>query len=272
VTSPADRRAPSGSPPDGLSADARELLVGWRRSPGAPTLLAGAPMRAGDGGTNAPGAGAIMAAAATPTAPVEPARRPRHGRGAAAGLRSILSAADGAGRPGLGAAGGARLRAFGAVLLSLAVLLGIAPLAEPAARAASPRVAIIVGPVGSLTASYRADAEKAAAAARRYTDDVVTVYSPDATWAAAKAAMSGASVVVYLGHGNGFPSRYSRTLNRRVQNGLGLNPVAGRGNDTHQYFGEAALARQVMLAPDAVVVLSHLCYASGNSEPGLPEA
>ena len=132
-------------------------------------------------------------------------------------------------------------------------------------------MAIIVGPVGSLTAYYRSDAEKAAAEARRYTDDVVTVYSPDATWSAARAAMAGASLVVYLGHGNGWPSRYSSRLNPRTQDGLGLNPVAGKGDLAHQYFGEAYLAERVELAPNAVVVLSHLCYASGNSEPGLPE-
>ena len=164
-----------------------------------------------------------------------------------------------------------QLRLLGIGLLALSLLFGIAPFAQPGARAGAPRVAIIVGPVGSLTASYRADGERAAAEARRYTDDVVTVYSPNATWAAAKAAMTGASIVVYLGHGNGWPSRYSRTLNPRTQNGLGLNPLAGVDNVAHQYFGEAALARSVKLAPDAVVVLSHLCYASGNSEPGQPE-
>ncbi len=35
--------------------------------------------------------------------------------------------------------------------------------------------------------------------------------------------------------------------------------------------GEAYLRSAVRLAPGAVVVLSHLCYASGNSEPGDPE-
>ncbi len=164
-----------------------------------------------------------------------------------------------------------QLRVTLAAAVALAILFGLTPLAQPGALAAAPRVAIIVGPVGSLTDLYRADAEQAAAAARRFTDDVVTVYSPNATWAAAKAAMQRASIVVYLGHGNGFPSPYGRTLNPRTQNGLGLNPVAGADDDAHQYFGEWHLARGVRLAPNAVVVLSHLCYASGNAEPGLPE-
>ena len=51
------------------------------------------------------------------------------------------------------------------------------------------------------------------------------------------------------------------------QDGLGLNPVAGGGDDSHQYFGEASVAREVKLAKNAVVLLNHLCYASGISEP-----
>ena len=56
-----------------------------------------------------------------------------------------------------------------------------------------------------------------------------------------------------------------------MQDGFGLNPVAGRGDATHQYFGESVIAEQVRLAPGAVVLLFHLCYASGLAEPGVPE-
>jgi hypothetical protein len=38
----------------------------------------------------------------------------------------------------------------------------------------------------------------------------------------------------------------------------------------HQYFGEASV-EDLHLAKHAVVLLSHLCYASGNTEPGLAE-
>ena len=48
--------------------------------------------------------------------------------------------------------------------------------------------------------------------ARSYTPNVVKVYSPDATWTAVEGALQGASVVVYLGHGNGWPSRYRDAL------------------------------------------------------------
>jgi hypothetical protein len=135
---------------------------------------------------------------------------------------------------------------------------------------AAPKVALIVGPVGGTTARYRALAQQAARVARRYTPNVVEVYSPDATWPAVANALDGASIVVYLGHGNGWPSRYRDALYPVTQNGFGLNPVAGVDDATHQYFGEASLD-QVHLAPNAIVLLHHLCYASGNTEPGLAE-
>jgi len=146
-------------------------------------------------------------------------------------------------------------------------------LAAPAAMAVSapPKVAIIVGPVGpTITDSYRADAEAAAAVALTLTSNVVKVYSPDATWPAVRAAVTGASVVIYLGHGNGWPSRYSDALMPRTQDGFGLNPVAGVDDRAHQYYGEAFVAK-LHLAPGAVVLLHHLCYASGHQEPGMAE-
>jgi hypothetical protein len=138
------------------------------------------------------------------------------------------------------------------------------------AAARVPKVVLVVGPVGSLTASYRSQADKAAAAAAAAGAQVVKVYSPDATWPAVQRAAEGASIVVYLGHGNGWPSRYRDELYPPTQNGFGLNPVAGVDDSAHQYFGEA-FVDDLDLAPNAVVVLSHLCYASGNTEPGLSE-
>jgi len=134
-----------------------------------------------------------------------------------------------------------------------------------------PRVAIVVGPVEGLTDLYRSIGAAAAREARRWTGNVVTVVSPNATWPAVKRALRGASIVLYLGHGNGWPSPYRDALFPATQDGLGLNPVAGAGDDTHQYFGESLIAKEIRLAPGAVVILNHLCYASGNSEPGLPE-
>ena len=158
------------------------------------------------------------------------------------------------------------------ILWVLIAVLVSAALAGPVSAARpEPRVAVIVGPVGDLTDFYRSIGADAAREARRWTSDVVTVVSPNATWPAVKRALRGASIVVYLGHGNGWPSPYRDALYPPTQDGLGLNPVAGGGDSAHQYFGEAYLAREVRLAPGAVVLLHHLCYASGNSEPGLPE-
>ncbi len=133
-----------------------------------------------------------------------------------------------------------------------------------------PKVALIVGPVGSLTSSFRAAANAAARVATAAGAEVVKVYSPDATWPAVERATDGASIVVYLGHGNGWPSRYRDELYPPTQNGFGLNPVAGVDDSAHQYFGEASV-EDLNLAPNAVVLLHHLCYASGNTEPGLAE-
>ncbi|HYO43832.1 MAG TPA: hypothetical protein VES19_11600 [Candidatus Limnocylindrales bacterium] len=133
-----------------------------------------------------------------------------------------------------------------------------------------PRVAVIVGPAGGVTGAYKSLANEAVAAAKAGGAEVVQVYSPDATWPAVKRAVTGASIVVYLGHGNGWPSKYRDALYPPSQNGFGLNPRAGGDDYNHQYFGEAAIGK-LELAPNAVVVLSHLCYASGNTEPGLSE-
>jgi hypothetical protein len=53
--------------------------------------------------------------------------------------------------------------------------------------------------------------------------------------------------------------------------GLGLNLTPRSGNTRPTYYGEDQLATTLQLAPGAVVLLGHLCYASGNGEPGSPE-
>ncbi|HET7473728.1 MAG TPA: hypothetical protein VFJ71_11430 [Candidatus Limnocylindrales bacterium] len=169
---------------------------------------------------------------------------------------------------------GARLRVARLALFTVVGLLllsagPVAAVSDAPARTA-PKVVLIVGPVGSVTPYYRRLADEAAAAAAKYTPNVVKVYSPDATWTNVKRALEGASVVVYLGHGNGWPSIYRDSLYPPTQNGFGLNPHAGAA-DSHQYFGEDQIGSQIKLAPDAVVIFSHLCYASGNTEPGLAE-
>ena len=165
-----------------------------------------------------------------------------------------------------------RLSAAIVVALLAVGLFAPASFAATATKSkAVPKVVFIVGPAGAATNGYRSQARAAAAIARKYTPDVTELYSPNATWPAVREALQGASLVVYMGHGNGWPSKYRDALYPPTQNGFGLNPKAGTGDYTHQYFGEASVGGQVKLAKNAVVLLNHLCYASGNTEPGLPE-
>ncbi|MEO7664138.1 MAG: hypothetical protein ABIV26_03365, partial [Candidatus Limnocylindrales bacterium] len=173
------------------------------------------------------------------------------------------------------------------LLAMLAGLLAVAPVAAAAAPVSAPaatnlestaapalssaKVVIIVGPTHSATPNYRTVADAAYAEAIRWSSNVVRLYSPNATWAAVKPALQGASIVIYLGHGNGWPSPYTYDPAFTTKDGLGLNATAGNGDANTKYYGEPFLANEVRLAPNAVVLLNHLCYASGNSEPGNPD-
>ncbi len=167
-----------------------------------------------------------------------------------------------------------RKLAIAVLATTLAVIGMVAPgqrvaTASAATPPTNPKVVLIVGPVAGSTSTYKADAAAAATEARKYTNNVITIYSPTATWAKVKPALVGASIVVYMGHGNGWPSPYApfQTL---TKDGLGLNPTAGTDNSTTKYYGESYID-DIALAPNAVVILGHLCYSAGNSEGGDPE-
>jgi hypothetical protein len=150
-----------------------------------------------------------------------------------------------------------------AVLVALVALLGTyAPVA--AAQSSTAKVVIIVG---ADTPQYLDDANELYAEAIQHTANVVRVYSPNATWSAVKSATTGANVVIYLGHGNGWPSPYTYDPNYTTKDGFGLNSSASGTHYNLKYYGEPSI-RTLALAPNAIVFLHHLCYASGNSEPG----
>ena len=129
---------------------------------------------------------------------------------------------------------------------------------------------VVVGPTHGSTDKYIQRAKRIASQARGLGASVVELYTPWATWARVKAAARGAKVLVYLGHGNGSPSPYG-PLNKASMNGLGLDPSSGAGKYSPvKYYGEAYV-RYLELARGAVVLLNHLCYASGNAEPGMAE-
>ena len=160
------------------------------------------------------------------------------------------------------------------VALSLAALVGL----PAVARAASPiKVAIIVGPVGNLTPTYLAFADAAASVAEQQGAVVARAYSPNATPANVLAAVADANVVIYFGHGYGYPSPYGG-LDTSRQNGWGLQ--GPRAHGTHgdsldgevEYVGEDWIVANARPAPGFVMIYSNTCYAPGASESGNPPA
>src|SRR5437879_6992664 len=134
--------------------------------------------------------------------------------------------------------------------LAISIVSGGPVAARAAGSSGAPaKVVLIVGPAGAATPYYKRLADETAAAAAKLTSNVVKVYSPDATWPAVTAALQGASVVVYLGHGNGWPSIYRDSLSPATQDGFGLNPHDGAA-DAHQYFGEGPIGSEIKLARD----------------------
>jgi hypothetical protein len=157
-----------------------------------------------------------------------------------------------------------RLTVLGIVFAFIAAIAATNP---NHASAAGLKVVVIVGPVGSSTANYIDNAKRYASQARSYGANVVEIYSPNATWDRVRSAAQGAKVIIYLGHGNGSPSPYG-AWSRYSKDGFGLNKTAGNGNSNTKYWGEWYIQTYLKLAPNAVVILNRLCYASGNSEWG----
>ncbi|MFL5679513.1 MAG: SH3 domain-containing protein [Chloroflexota bacterium] len=136
--------------------------------------------------------------------------------------------------------------------------------------AAGPKVVVVVGPTNGMTSTYISRAKVIAAQARSLGASVTEIYTPHATWSRVSAAAQGAKLFVYLGHGSGWPSPY--TYDAAKVDGMGLNPVDGTGTTSPvKYYGESLIASTIRFAPGAVVLLNHLCYASGSSEPGRAE-
>ena len=136
-----------------------------------------------------------------------------------------------------------RPRSLVALLFAVvAVVAGLsARAAAPVAAAdgpAEPKVVIIVGATHGATDSYRTRANAAYDEAIKHTPNVVKVYSPNATWSKVKAATAGASIVIYFGHGNGWPSPYTYDPNYTTKDGFGLNATAGNG-DNNTKIGRA---------------------------------
>jgi hypothetical protein len=179
----------------------------------------------------------------------------------------------------------------------IALVATVATVAAPLAAHGSvtpPKVVIIVGPTGSGTANNRSQGDEIAAAATALGATVVKVYSPNATWSKVKAAVNGAKIIVYLGHGNGYPNPYSSSYYPDRVDGWGLNRTTTNGDSdnwstTMVYCGEKALLGTLTssdglaqrtycsggpITPAAgfVMIYSNACYAPGANEPQNPDA
>lgn len=163
---------------------------------------------------------------------------------------------------------------IGVLAMSLAVGSLVGSVSATAASTTTtaqhrPKVVVVVGATESTTARYRSIARSLARQARRYGANVKEIYSPNATWTRVRRAARGANLLIYLGHGNGWPSKYA-PFQTRTKDGLGLNRSASGTDYNTEYYGEQFLDNGLHLAKNSIVLLVHLCYASGAAEWGSP--
>ena len=104
---------------------------------------------------------------------------------------------------------------------------------------------------------------------------VCKVYTPHADAATVKAAAKGADLFVTLMHGNGYPkpnrSRQDGTGlaslgDEKTAHGMGLDYVdKTTGKRGLRYYGAEWVTSNLHLAPNAIVLLSHMWFTAGNS-------
>jgi flagellar hook assembly protein FlgD len=134
-----------------------------------------------------------------------------------------------------------------------------------------PKKAVIVaGPVHGNTDRFKGYAKDMADAAEAQGMEVTRIFHPYAPASRVKNQAQGADLFVYVGHGNGWPSNYG-PFQEDTKHGLGLDAADpdDRGPSTVVYKGANWLRNNIEFAPDAVVILSHLSYASGNGSSGM---
>ena len=170
-------------------------------------------------------------------------------------------------------------RLFAAFLASLILaglivpVAGIAVAAAPAAAAnAVPKVVIVVGPAGGATDRYRTRGPLRRRARPQVHPGRHRAVLPERHLAGGPRCPPGRQ----RRHLHGPRQRLAEQVPRQPlpadPERLRAQPAARTAATTqHQYFGESRIAADVNLAKNAVVLLNHLCYASGNTEPGLAE-
>jgi hypothetical protein len=160
------------------------------------------------------------------------------------------------------------LRTLSLIGLAAALAVGGLAVGPHQTFASGKKVVVVVGPVGSLTGYFKDTANTIAATAKSYGANVIKIYTPYATWDRVRNAAAGANVLIYVGHGNGWPSPY-KPFQTYTKDGMGLNAHSGGSSSSSnlKYWGERYVAG-LSLARNSVVILMRLCYASGNNEPG----
>ncbi len=128
-----------------------------------------------------------------------------------------------------------------------------------------PRAVIVVGPSHGSTAEYLSGGQLLASQAIAAGMEVTTVFHPHATWERVVSETKGVNLLVYFGHGNGWPSPYA-PFQELTKNGFGLDLTAGGSSSAVKYWGGRPIRKSLRLARDAVVVLYRACYAAGNGE------
>ena len=153
-----------------------------------------------------------------------------------------------------------------AIFAALVLVTGTTASA-PEAHAATRKVVIVVGPVGSSTASYKDSARKLADLARSYGASVKEIYSPYATWSRVRDAVVGREPADLPRPRQRLAEPVLPVLNDLEERLRASTASSGNGNSNVKYYGEYYM-KQLDLASNAVVALNRLCYASGNNEWG----
>ncbi|NPV09788.1 MAG: hypothetical protein HPY83_17740 [Anaerolineae bacterium] len=107
------------------------------------------------------------------------------------------------------------------------------------------------GPDGPTTAAYVDDARTQSAQLRQMGMTVVEFYPPNNRWADIVAAAADARVLIYAGHGVGWGGDPMLVGGMRLRSDESVHPDQIRS--------------QLRMAPPAVVLLNHVCYAAGTS-------
>ncbi len=150
-------------------------------------------------------------------------------------------------------------------VVAAGTLTVVSPAEQALGATRAPRAVIIVGPSSGSTGEYLAEGRLFAKQAERAGMRVTRVFHPRATWARVRPALQGANLVVYFGHGDGWPSPYA-SFQEDTKNGFALNRYDGASSYSHAYYGGNVIRRQVRLARNAVIILYRACYTAGNGE------